>query len=115
MQNKKNINRQDMMVETKKAQQVDSGDDSPVEVKESNEKSFEEGDCESDYEDQLDAVRGMKRRRKEDAARTEARRIIPSQFLPASNKKLSACTGCRLVLNKEKWRKLEQCPNCPQS
>ena len=112
MQNRKNINRNDMMIEEQK-KALDSADDSDIDVR--DEKGFDEGDCESDYEDQIDAIRGMKRRRREDAARTENRRIIPSKFLPSSNKKMSACTGCRLVLNREKWRKLEQCPNCPQS
>ena len=35
--------------------------------------------------------------------------------MPSSCKKLAACIHCKLVLNKERWRKLEHCPNCPQS
>ena len=76
---------------------------------------FEEEDCESDYEDQLDNLRQAKRRRREEMAGKENRRLIKSTYLPASCKKLSACVTCRLVLNREKWRKLGQCPNCPQS
>ena len=78
-----------------------------------NEAEFEEGDCESDYEDQLDTLRQAKRRRREDTALKENRRMIKSTYLPASSKKLAACVTCRLVLNREKWRKLGQCPNCP--
>ena len=80
-----------------------------------NEADFEEQDCESDYEDQLDNLRQAKRRRREEQAGKENRRLIKSTYLPASCKKLSACVTCRLVLNREKWRKLGQCPNCPQS
>ena len=103
MQNRENFSRKDMMVEDHK--QVAESEDSDIDVRDG--KDFDEADCESDYEDQIDAIRGMKRRKREDAARTENRRIIPSKFLPSSNKKMSACTGCRLVLNREKWRKLE--------
>ena len=113
MQNRKNVNRQDMLVEERKAIAQESSSDDELQIRDAKEKGFEEADCESDYEDQLDEVRRMKRRKREENARQESRRIIPSQFLPSSNKKLSACTGCRLVLNREKWRKLEQCPNCP--
>ena len=79
------------------------------------EQDFEEKDCESDYEDQLDSLRQAKRRKREENAERENRRMIKSTYLPASCKKLSACVTCRLVLNREKWRKLGQCPNCPQS
>ena len=79
------------------------------------EEDFEKSECESDYEDQLDSLRQAKRRRREDTAAKENRRLIKSTFLPSSSKKMSACVSCRLVLNKEKWRKMGQCPNCPQS
>ena len=79
------------------------------------EADFAEGDCESDYEDQLDNLRQAKRRKREETAAKENKRLIKSTFLPSSCKKMSACVSCRLVLNREKWRKLSQCPNCPQS
>ena len=77
------------------------------------EADFAEGDCESDYEDQLDNLRQAKRRKREETAAKENKRLIKSTFLPSSCKKMSACVSCRLVLNREKWRKLSQCPNCP--
>ena len=63
MQNRKNINRQDIMIEEQKAvaREASSDEDSPLEIRERKEKGFEEEDCESDYEDQLDNVRRMKR------------------------------------------------------
>ena len=63
MQNRKNVNRQDIMIEEQKAapQELSSDEDSQLEVRERKEKGFEEEDCESDYEDQLDNVRRMKR------------------------------------------------------
>ena len=45
----------------------------------------------------------------------EAKRIIPKGYLPSSQKKMLACIYCKFVINREKWVKLDQCPNCPQS
>ena len=112
MQNRRRVSRNDAMIEEHKKAEQDSDSEGQTAQRE---KGFEEEDCESDYEDQLCNIRKAKRQKREHAERQEARRIIPAQFLPSSNKKLSACVSCRLVLNKEKWRKLEQCPNCPQS
>ena len=77
------------------------------------EEEFDEAELSSDYEDQLDALRQDKRRRREETAAKENRRLIKSTYLPSSSKKMSACITCSLVLNREKWRKLGQCPNCP--
>jgi len=35
--------------------------------------------------------------------------------MPNSKKKLRACIYCKLVINQEKWAKVEVCPNCPES
>ena len=65
-----------MIEERKTVSKEDESDhESRLDVRE---KGFEEVDCESDYEDQLDQVRAMKRRKREEAARQESRRIIPS-------------------------------------
>ena len=66
------------------------------------EADFEEADCESDYEDQLDSLRQAKRRKREETLAKENKRVIRSTYLPSSGKKLSACVTCKLVLNKEK-------------
>ena len=41
--------------------------------------------------------------------------IIDDTWLPSSMNKMRACIYCKLVLNQEKWSKLKQCPNCPES
>ena len=74
---------------------------------------FDENDLDSDFEEQLDAARARKRKHREQQHAMEAKRIVGSHYLPTNTKKLAACLSCRLVLNKEKWRKLEMCPNCP--
>ena len=96
----------DRMIEEFKGPVQESDDEIEVPRKPNNEQEFGEGDLESDYEDQLDSLREAKRRRREETAARENRRIIKSTFLPSSGKKLSACVTCRLVLNREKWRKL---------
>ena len=77
---------------------------------ESDGNDFEEGDLrnDSDFEDQLlSESRRLKRRKREEDKVREAKKIIGSQYLPSSSKKLSACLSCKLLLNREKWRKLE--------
>ena len=76
---------------------------------------FNEDDCESDFEEQLVAARQLKRQKREERAAKEAKMLIPKSYLPSHHKKLSACIYCKFVLNRERWLKLEQCPNCPQS
>ena len=81
----------------------------------SSENDFGQSDLDSDFEEQLDEARARKRKRREQLQKIESRRIVGSAFLPSNTKKLAACLTCRLVLNKEKWRKMAMCPNCPQS
>ena len=87
------------------------------EVKEVCESSddFASDDLESDFEDQLESVRMQKRHKRDEQVRAEERKVIVSAYLPSSNKKLAACIFCKLVLNRERWRQLQHCPNCPHS
>ncbi len=71
---------------------------------------FSEGDISDDSE-------GRRRRRRQRGAKNaqKANLLISDQYVPNSLKKLRACIFCKLVLNAEKWNKLELCPNCPDS
>ncbi len=123
---KRAVNRDGAMIEEHKGPRI-VDDESDMEAqadialqmgnrrKGKEEVDFEQDEGESDYEDQLDSLRQAKRRKRDETTAKENRRIIKSTFLPSSSKKLSSCVTCHLVLNKEKWRKLGQCPNCPQS
>ena len=68
---------------------------------------------EEDLSDDEEARR--RRRRPKGAAQPQRKRLITEEYLPNSMSKLRACVFCKLVLNLEKWRKLEVCPNCPDS
>lgn len=35
--------------------------------------------------------------------------------MPSTKNHLRACIFCKLVLNREKWNKIDGCPNCPES
>jgi len=72
--------------------------------------AFSEGDISDDSE-------GRRRRRQKRGAKNAQQRklLITDQYMPNSLKKLRACVFCKLVLNAEKWNKLEMCPNCPDS
>ena len=72
--------------------------------------AFSEGDISDDSE-------GRRRRRKRRGAHDANKRklLITDQYVPNSLKRLRACVFCKLVLNVEKWNKLEMCPNCPDS
>ena len=72
--------------------------------------AFSEGDISDDSE-------GRRRRRKRRGAHDANHRklLITDQYVPNSLKRLRACVFCKLVLNVEKWNKLEMCPNCPDS
>ena len=72
--------------------------------------AFSEGDISDDSE-------GRRRRRKRRGAHDANQRklLITDQYVPNSLKRLRACVFCKLVLNVEKWNKLEMCPNCPDS
>ena len=123
---KRAVNRDGAMIEEHKGPRI-VDDESDMEAqadialqmgnrrKGKEEVDFEQDEGESDYEDQLDSLRQAKRRKRDETTAKENRRIIKSTFLPSSSKKLSSCVTCHLVLNKEKWRKLGQCPNCPQN
>ena len=88
----------------------------PKKSKDSDESSqFSSDDVQSDFEDQLEARRDLKRRKRDEHNKIEEKKIIQSAYVPSSTKRLLACIHCHLVLNKEKWRKLEHCPNCPHS
>ena len=56
-----------------------------------------------------------KRRKRDENLKAEERKVIGNTYLPSGSKKLSACIFCKLVLNRERWRQLEHCPNCPHS
>ena len=75
MQNRRRVSRNDAMIEEHKKDEQDSDSDGQAAQRE---KSFEEEDCESDYEDQLCNIRRAKRQKREHAERQEARRIIPA-------------------------------------
>ena len=116
MPGKRTVARNNSMIEEiKETKTSEDLDDYGDESSNNQGEDFDENDLDSDFEEQLDAARARKRKRREMANAVEARRIISTQFLPSNTKKLAACLSCRLVLNKEKWRKLDMCPNCPQS
>lgn len=102
------VSRKDKRVEELKLQAEESSESAGQ-----KEDDFGEEDCESDFEDQANANRVLKRRKRDEERIREERKIIGTAYLPSNSKKLSACVFCRLVLNKDKWRKLENCPNCP--
>ena len=45
----------------------------------------------------------------------ERKKIVSTEFLPASMKKLRACIHCKIVMDTKRWRDLGRCPNCPSS
>lgn len=70
---------------------------------------FREEGLDSDYEED----RGKRIRRKRKNQGDEGKpKIIDETYMAVTKKKLRACTGCLLVLNQEKWVKLDGCPNC---
>ena len=73
---------------------------------------FRREDCdEKDFRDE-----GPKKKRTKKAKEAEqAAKIISTEFLPSSMKKLRACNHCKLVLNRQRWIDLGKCPNCPSS
>jgi len=74
----------------------------------------EESEDEFKAEDMSDDEEKRKRRRRNKNVQ-KAPTIIDDTWLPSSMKKMRACIYCKLVLNQEKWGKLRQCPNCPES
>ena len=70
---------------------------------------FKEDDLSDDEE-------GNKRRRRRRLAQVpEKPKLVNHEFLPNSMSKLRACVFCKIVMNQEKWKKLQICPNCPDS
>ncbi len=67
---------------------------------------------EEDLSDDSDARR---RRRNRKGRHDQRNLLVTDQFVPGSMKRLRACVFCKLVLNQDKWRKHESCPNCPDS
>ena len=63
----------------------------------------------------FDEDEGRRRRRRKLADPNEKPKLITTDYIPNSMKRLRACLFCKLVLNVEKWRKLERCPNCEDS
>ena len=70
---------------------------------------FKEEDL-SDYEDERELRRGKKKK-----AVKEAPKYIDDTYMVSSKKNLRACIYCKLVLNRDKWNKVEGCPNCEES
>jgi RNA polymerase subunit RPABC4/transcription elongation factor Spt4 len=66
-------------------------------------------------EDMSDDEDLRRRRRNRNKGGHQKPKIIDDTWLPSSNRKQRACIYCKLVLNQEKWNKLKQCPNCPES
>ena len=75
------------------------------------EKDFDENDLGDDFEDETYVRR--KRKRKDGA--DQAPKILDDTYMLSSQKHLRACVYCKLLLNRDKWSKLEECPNCPGS
>jgi hypothetical protein len=78
-------------------------DSSDLEAKE----EFKAEDCDSDFDEERDEAKRLRRQKREQTAAHEAKMIIPKSYQPSSCKKLSACIYCKFILNKEKWVKLE--------
>ena len=75
------------------------------------EEEFKREDCnEVEYND--NGPKKRKKKGKKDAEEVQTQ-LISTEFLPGSMKKLRACIGCKLVLNRQKWIDLGRCPNCP--
>ena len=81
-------------------QNLGSDDDSQEEVKE---------------EDLSDDEEGKRRRRMRRKLGPQKPKIIDDTYLPNSLRKWRACNFCKLLLNHDKWNKIETCPNCPES
>ena len=83
-----------------------------ISAKIKDEEAFSRADCnERDYNDT-----GARKTRKGKAKEAEQqRKLISTDFLPSSMKKLRACIHCKLVLNRQRWIDLGKCPNCPSS
>ena len=84
-------------------------------VDESKNSSDEEAFDEADLSDDADGKKGRRRRRRTGQDGEERKKLISDQFMPNSLKKLRACVFCKIVLNHERWTKLEMCPNCADS
>ena len=93
---KRTVSRKDALIQQAK--------NKPVADDDSENSDFEENDLESDFEDQLESNRMNKRRKRDENLKAEERKVIGNAYLPSSNKKLSACIFCKLVLNRERWR-----------
>ena len=70
---------------------------------------FNEDDI-SEYEDER-----LARRRNKKKNQKVVYKYMDDDYMIGSKKNLRACLHCKLVLNREKWNKVEYCPNCEQS
>ena len=103
------------LVVSRKNALIEQAKNKPPADDSSENSDFAEDDLESDFEDQLESNRMNKRRKRDENLKAEERKVISNAYLPSGSKKLSACIFCKLVLNRERWRQLEHCPNCPHS
>ena len=85
----------------------------PSKFNKRGEEEFRREDCnEAEFKDN-----GPKKRRKrgDKAIEVAPQQLISTEYMPTSLKKLRACRGCKLVLNRQKWTELGRCPNCPST
>ncbi|TNV75513.1 hypothetical protein FGO68_gene11734 [Halteria grandinella] len=83
----------------------------------SEEQAEAEAEAQDEFkeEDLSDDEEARRRRRRRGPAVPEKPKLISTEFVPNSMKHLRACVFCKLVLNQEKWRRYETCPNCQDS
>ena len=82
--------------------------------KESVEGDFTRDDCNENEMFDERKKRGKKRKDAKDD-QPERKKIVSTEFIPASMKKLRACIHCKIVMDTKRWRDLGRCPNCPSS
>lgn len=88
----------------------------PRKVKLINDEGSQEEDSEEfKAEDISDDEEKRRRRRNRNKNVYQKPKIIDDTWIPSSMKRMRACIYCKLVLNQDKWGKLKQCPNCPES
>ena len=82
--------------------------------KEEVEGDFTRADC---NENEMFDDQKKKKRTKKGAQNNQddRKKIVSTEFLPGSMKKLRACIHCKIVMDTKRWRDLGRCPNCPSS
>jgi RNA polymerase subunit RPABC4/transcription elongation factor Spt4 len=82
--------------------------------KEQVEGDFTRSDCnENEMFDEPKKNRKNKKNASEE--QDNRKKIVSTEFLPGSMKKLRACIHCKIVMDTKRWRDLGRCPNCPSS